>query len=105
MLALPDFSQEFVIKMGASSYGIRVVLMQKGQPMAYLSNSLSPRHMALAVCEKELLTLLLAVKKKKKGNITFMEGISSLEQTTKALNTSLNQKCIAQANINGCLNS
>lgn len=42
MLALPDYSHEFVVETDASHRGIGVVLMQKGRPIAYFSKVLAP---------------------------------------------------------------
>lgn len=43
MLALPDMIETFTIKTDASNIGIRVVLMQWGHPMEFVSNGLSAR--------------------------------------------------------------
>ena len=43
VLALPDFSQPFVIETDASQGGIGAVLMQQQHPILYLSKSLSLR--------------------------------------------------------------
>ena len=61
VLALPDFSLPFVIETDASSYGIGVVLMQEGHPLAFISKSLSPRMKQLSVYDKELLAIVYAV--------------------------------------------
>ncbi|KAJ0800601.1 putative nucleotidyltransferase, Ribonuclease H [Helianthus annuus] len=62
VLALPDWSQEFVIETDASSKGLGAVLMQGKHPIAFVSKALSPKQCALSVYEKELLAILLAVK-------------------------------------------
>lgn len=62
VLALPDFSQPFVIETNASGTGIGAVLMQQKHPLAFISKSLSARQQALSVYERELLAILLAVK-------------------------------------------
>ena len=39
------------------------VLMQQGQPIAYLSKALGAKHKALSIYEKEFLALIMAVEK------------------------------------------
>ncbi|XP_075078424.1 uncharacterized protein LOC142164334 [Nicotiana tabacum] len=63
VLVLPNFSTPFVVEADACSNGIGAVLMQGGQPIAYLSNSLSPQHQTLSVYHKELLALVMAINK------------------------------------------
>lgn len=63
VLALPDFTQTFVIETDASSKGIGAVLMQGGRPLAFLSKALAPKHLGLSVYEKELLAILQAITK------------------------------------------
>ncbi|KAD4177974.1 hypothetical protein E3N88_26565 [Mikania micrantha] len=62
VLALPDWTQEFVVETDASSKGLGVVLMQGKHPIAFVSKALSARQCTLSVYEKELLAILLAVK-------------------------------------------
>lgn len=63
VLALPNFNQTFVIETDASGGGIKAVLMQQGQPIAFMSKALSTQHQSLSVYEKELLALVAAVQK------------------------------------------
>ena len=44
VLALPDFSQPFIVETDAFGRGIGAVLMQGGHPLAYISKALSPKH-------------------------------------------------------------
>ncbi|KAJ0444029.1 putative nucleotidyltransferase, Ribonuclease H [Helianthus annuus] len=62
VLALPDWSKEFVIETDASSKGLGAVLMQDRHPLAFVSKALSIRQCSLSVYEKELLAILMAVK-------------------------------------------
>ena len=63
VLALPDFNETFVVESDASHRGIGAVLTQKGRLIAYFSKALGPRHQVLSVYDKEMLAILLAVKK------------------------------------------
>jgi len=63
VLALPDFNEPFIVETDASDVEIGVVLMQKGQPIAYLSKALAQQHKHLSIYEKEFLALIMAVEK------------------------------------------
>ncbi|KAG8474806.1 hypothetical protein CXB51_031505 [Gossypium anomalum] len=63
VLALPNFQLEFVVDTDASETGVRAVLQQQGRPVAYFSKALRVRHQALSIYEKEMLAVLLAVRK------------------------------------------
>ncbi|XP_076938324.1 uncharacterized protein LOC143606435 [Bidens hawaiensis] len=62
ILALPDFSEPFVLETDACRLGIRAVLMQEGHPSAFISRALYPRQQVYSIYEKELLAILFAVK-------------------------------------------
>ena len=63
VLALPDYTQEFVVETHASHGGIGVVLMQQGRPIAFFSKVLAPKHRGKSIYEKEYMALLNAVDK------------------------------------------
>jgi hypothetical protein len=63
VLALPDFSQQFVVQTDASDIGIGVVLTQAGHPIAFISKALSKRSQMMSTYEKECMAILLAVEK------------------------------------------
>jgi hypothetical protein len=52
VLAVPDFSQSFVLETEACNTGVVAVLMQHGHPVAYLSHALHKRNQALSTYEK-----------------------------------------------------
>ncbi|CAL9012821.1 unnamed protein product, partial [Prunus brigantina] len=61
VLALPDFSKDFVIECDASNGGIGAILSQDRHPIAYLSKTLSDKHKSLSVYDKEMMALVYAV--------------------------------------------
>jgi hypothetical protein len=62
VLALPDFQKQFQVETNACSEGIGAVLMQQGQPIAFLSRALGDKHKHLSIYE-EFLALIMAVEK------------------------------------------
>ena len=63
ILALTYVTKTFVVETYASGYGIGVILMQEGHPIAFISKALSPRHAALSVYDRELLAIVQAETK------------------------------------------
>jgi len=63
VLALPNFQAQFTVETDACLDGIGAVLMQGGQPIAYLSKALGEKHRKLSIYEKEFLALIMAVEK------------------------------------------
>ena len=63
VLALPNFSKEFVVEVYASCFGIGAVLMQESHPIAYISRTLKKQQQSLSTYEKELLAMVFAVQK------------------------------------------
>ena len=61
--ALPNFQESFTIETDACQDGIGAMLMQQGQPIAYLSKALGEKHKALSIYEKEFLALIMAVER------------------------------------------
>ncbi|XP_074267077.1 putative mitochondrial protein AtMg00860 [Silene latifolia] len=63
VLALPNFSMEFVVETDASDKGMGAVLTQNGHPIAYISKAFSQKTQASSTYEKELLAVILAIEK------------------------------------------
>lgn len=59
----PVLRLPFTIECDASERGIGVVLMQGGQPFAYLSKALKGKELLLSTYERELIALVTAVRK------------------------------------------
>ena len=62
-LALPDFSQPFVLEYNASGEGIGVVLMQGGHAIAFESRKLLPHERLYSIYDKKILTIMHALAK------------------------------------------
>jgi len=63
VLGLSDFSKPFIIECDASGEGIGAILMQIGQPLAYLSQGIKGKSLNLSTYKKELLALVMAIRK------------------------------------------
>ncbi|GJS75037.1 putative mitochondrial protein [Tanacetum coccineum] len=63
MLALPNFNQPFVIEADAFGYGVGAVLMQDKRPIEFYSQVLRVRARLKSVYERELMAIVLAIKK------------------------------------------
>ena len=63
VLALPNFQEHFIVETDACHDGIGAVLMQKGQPIAYLSKALGEKHKSISIYEKEFLALIMVVER------------------------------------------
>ena len=63
VLALPNFKEPFEVETDAADVGIGAVLMQHGQPIAYLSKAFGDSHKHMSIYEKEFLALIMAVER------------------------------------------
>jgi hypothetical protein len=63
VLALPNFSQSFVLECDASGVGIGAVLMKGGHPIAFGSRKLSEPERLYSIYNKEMLAIMHALTK------------------------------------------
>lgn len=85
VLALPNFNHSFVVKCDASGFGVGAVLMQNGQPLAFMSQALTSSHLALSTYEKKLLALVMAVWKWRPYLIGASFVVRTIQQALKWL--------------------
>lgn len=55
MLSKHNFEEDLVVEIDASGTGLSVVLMQKGHPIAYISQKLKCKALNLSAYEKEII--------------------------------------------------
>ena len=63
VLATPNFSNPFVIECDALGFGIGVVLMQDGHPIAFESRKLNKRECLQSTYNKEMLAIMHTLTK------------------------------------------
>ena len=85
VLTLPNLSKMFVVECDAFGNGLGAVLMQEGRPLAYLSQALKGKNLFLSTYEKELLALVLAVKKWRHYLLGHKFKVRTNKQTLKHL--------------------
>jgi hypothetical protein len=62
VLQLPNFEESFIVDCDASGSGFGTALHQDHEPIAFFSRQVAPQHAKLAAYERELISLVKAVR-------------------------------------------
>lgn len=84
VLALSNSNTTYTAEANACSTRMGTVLSWGGKPITFFSKASSPKHQALSVYEKEMLTILAAVKR---WNSTLMDRHFRIKTDTEVLNS------------------
>ena len=63
ILALPNFSKEFIVEYDTLGVGLKVVLMQERHPIVVSSQTLFLKNFGMSTYEKELMAMVFVVRK------------------------------------------
>lgn len=61
VLALPDFFKPFQLQTDVNNVGVGTVLLQDGQPLAFVIKAMGPRTRGLSTYEKEYFAILVSM--------------------------------------------
>lgn len=99
VLQMPNFDNKIIIECYACGVGLGSVLMQEGHPIAYLSQRLKGKALLLSTYKKEMMAILLTIKK---WRHYLLGRIFIIKTDQKRLKYLLDQRFKGNLNIPGC---